>query len=177
MATRNYVPRANGEGSIGTEKKHWGGAFFDKISVKALEVIGGGGEDTQPATVGWVKQGIGKLLKSALEAAGLRYNLADNGYICFGSLFGGLILQWGVVDVSVGWQQDGKGSYIDIPFNLAQTTLVRPIGVHYGGDPNNLLSFVAGWHAKENSVIRFRKVNIKGTESYGSLQWILLGKV
>jgi hypothetical protein len=35
-----------------------------------------------------------KLLKKALEAAGLQYNIASNGYICFGALFGGLILQW-----------------------------------------------------------------------------------
>ena len=97
MATRNYVPRANGEGSIGTEKKHWGGAFFDKLSVKTLEVIGGGTEnDEQPATVGWVKQGIGELLKSALEAAGVRYSMAENGYLCLGALFGNIKIQWGV---------------------------------------------------------------------------------
>ena len=36
-----------------------------------------------------------KLLKKALEAAGLQYNIGSNGYICFGALFGGLILQWG----------------------------------------------------------------------------------
>ena len=36
-----------------------------------------------------------KLLQLALSAAGLKYNIAANGYICFGSLFGGLILQWG----------------------------------------------------------------------------------
>lgn len=65
MATRNYVPRVNGEGSIGTEKKHWGAAFFDKVAVKALEVIGGETEnDAQPATVGWAKQNFAKLLKS-----------------------------------------------------------------------------------------------------------------
>ena len=36
-----------------------------------------------------------KLLKLALEAAGLRYSMDTNGYICLGSLFGNLILQWG----------------------------------------------------------------------------------
>ena len=62
MATRNYVPRANGEGGIGTKKKHWGGAFFDKLAVKTLEVIDGGTEnDAQPATVGWVNQRTSKL--------------------------------------------------------------------------------------------------------------------
>lgn len=96
MATRGIVPRANGEGSIGTEKKHWGGAFFDKISVKALEVIGGGGEDTQPATVGWVKQSFSKILKTALRAAGFRTEFGANGYICFGKILDGATIQWGV---------------------------------------------------------------------------------
>ena len=146
MATRNYVPRANGEGSIGTEKKHWGGAFFDKLAVRTLEV------------------------------AGIRYNLEENGYICFGPLFGGFIMQWGVKDASVGWLQDEKGAYIDIPYNIAQTTLVRPIAVHYGGNADNLLSIIAGWHANEATAMRFRRVNIKGTQAYGSIQWILFGK-
>ena len=37
---------------------------------------------------------FGKLLKMALTASGVRYNIAQNGYVCFGSLFGGLIIQW-----------------------------------------------------------------------------------
>lgn len=102
MATRNYVPRANGEGSIGTEKKHWGAVFAEKLAVKTLEVIGGGAEnDAQPATVGWVKQGFSKLLSSGLTAAGLTCNIAANGYIKLGRLFGGLIIQWGESTVPI----------------------------------------------------------------------------
>ena len=98
MATRNYVPRANGEGSIGTEKKHWGGGFFDKLDVKTIEVIGGGTEnDAQPATVGWVRSKFQDLLKNALNLSGARWDLdnsASSGYIYFGKLFGGLIIEF-----------------------------------------------------------------------------------
>lgn len=40
---------------------------------------------------------FGQLLKMVLTASGVRYNIAQNGYVCFGSFFGGLIIQWGIV--------------------------------------------------------------------------------
>ena len=40
---------------------------------------------------------FGKLLKMALTASGVKYSIAQNGYVCLGSLFGGLIIQWGSV--------------------------------------------------------------------------------
>ena len=39
---------------------------------------------------------FGQLLKMVLTASGVKYNIAQNGYICFGSFFGSLILQWGL---------------------------------------------------------------------------------
>ena len=39
---------------------------------------------------------FGKLLKMALTASGVKYSIAENGYVCLGDLFGGLIIQWGI---------------------------------------------------------------------------------
>lgn len=98
MATRNYVPRANGEGSIGTEKKHWGAVFAEKLAVKTLEVIGGGAEnDSQPATVGWVKSKFQEMVKNTFSVFGVRYVIEKNGYLCLGRLFGDLKILWGEV--------------------------------------------------------------------------------
>lgn len=43
---------------------------------------------------------FGQLLKMVLTASGVRYNIVDNGYICFGSFLGGLIIQWGSIGSS-----------------------------------------------------------------------------
>ena len=45
-----------------------------------------------------------------LDASGVKYNVAQNGYICFGAFFGNLIIQWGH-----GYQGD---VYYPVAFNL-----------------------------------------------------------
>lgn len=35
------------------------------------------------------------LIKKVFDATGVKYSLGQNGYVCLGSLFGGLIIQWG----------------------------------------------------------------------------------
>lgn len=120
MATRSYVPRANGEGSIGTEKKHWGGAFFDNIAVKTLKVIGGGGEDTQPATVGWVKGKFQEFLKNALNLSGVNWNLdntVSSGYVHFGKLFGGLIIEFVYFNTNVSNNNNAQEKPLPLALN------------------------------------------------------------
>lgn len=131
MATRNFVPRKDGEGSIGKSRKHWGAAYIDTLFVKAVEVLGGGTEnDAQPATLGWVKQGFSKLLKTTLKAAGLRVQVgwAKGGYICFGELFGGLIIQWG----EASWGNLGKYTELTYPIAFQRSCFVIPIDTLYG---------------------------------------------
>ena len=179
MATRNYVPRANGEGSIGTEKKHWGGAFFDKLSVKTLEVIGVGTEnDAQPATVGWVKQGFAKLLKSALENTGMRYNIEANGYICFGSLLGNLTLQWGFHDIVSGWDSDSEGAFVDLPYNIdMKDTYVYPICVHGSTSASDFMQVVPERTFVSKGVIRLRRHQLVGSNLVGTFYWLVLGRI
>lgn len=38
---------------------------------------------------------LATMIQKVLTASGVKYNIAQNGYICFGEFFGGLILQWG----------------------------------------------------------------------------------
>lgn len=45
---------------------------------------------------------FGQLLKMVLTASGVKYNIAQNGYVCLGSFFGGLIIQWGLIPNHTG---------------------------------------------------------------------------
>ena len=41
-----------------------------------------------------------KMMKLVLDASGVKYSMAQNGYICLGEFFGGLIIQWGKATTS-----------------------------------------------------------------------------
>ena len=48
---------------------------------------------------------FGQLLKMVLTASGVKYSIDTNGYVCLGSFFGGLIIQWGYVSVTTDNKQ------------------------------------------------------------------------
>ena len=86
--------------------------LFEKISdfaddiIKKLALTTTISAITALTTDSW----FGQLLKMVLTASGVRYLAAQNGYICFGSFFGNLIIQWGH-----GYQGD---VYYPVAFNL-----------------------------------------------------------
>ena len=43
---------------------------------------------------------MAKLMKLVLDVSGVKYLIDTNGYICFGEFFGGLIIQWVVLDMT-----------------------------------------------------------------------------
>jgi len=51
-------------------------------------------------------------IESWLETLGIRYNIAQNGYICLGKLFGDAIIQWGMLVTNV---EQGKNNTFTFP--------------------------------------------------------------
>lgn len=121
---RNFVPPTQSS-TLGTSGNRWAGGFFDKLAVKTLEVIGGGGEDTQPATVGWVRTAMGGILGNVLPTLGVRYNFEANGYVCFGSLFGNFVIQWGTTLTDAGTGKVKVALPVEVARNLTMVATVN----------------------------------------------------
>lgn len=101
---------------------------------------------------------FGQLLKMVLTASGVRYSLAENGYVCLGSFFGGLIMQWGSNEH--GWVT------FPISFNSFRKIITNHQGTAYfdsrAVEYNSLTGFTLSVH--DNS----------GTGQ--DAQWIAFGK-
>lgn len=70
--------------------------LFEKISDFADDIIKKLALTTAITAITALETGswFGQLLKMVLTASGVKYNIAQNGYVCLGSFFGGLIIQW-----------------------------------------------------------------------------------
>lgn len=101
---------------------------------------------------------FGQLLKMVLTASGVRYNIAQNGYVCLGIFFGGLIMQWGSNEH--GWVT------FPISFNSFRKIITNHQGTAYfdsrAVEYNSLTGFTLSVH--DNS----------GTGQ--DAQWIAFGK-
>lgn len=71
------------------------------------------------------------LIKKVFDATGVKYSLGQNGYVCFGSLVGGLIIQWGLAVITNPVEK------ITLP--LTSTMLIGIAGD--GGNGNNSVGF------------------------------------
>lgn len=101
---------------------------------------------------------FGQLLKMVLTASGVKYNIAQNGYICFGSFFGSLILQW------------GKNMYGFVPFPILFTSFRILVMTHQGS------VFMQAKPRENNSLSGFTlDVGDNSNESCDA-QWISIGR-
>lgn len=92
---------------------------------------------------------MAKLMKLVLDATGVKYLIDTNGYICFGSLFGGLIIQW--IKAT-----EGETITLPVSFNKSKFVVLGTCiasqwvyeNVTVSNDSN--LSTVTAWSASES---------------------------
>lgn len=58
------------------------------------------------------------LIKKVFDATGVKYSLGQNGYVCWGALFGGVITQWGYVEST------NSNTRIYLPINALPVSVV-----------------------------------------------------
>lgn len=86
---------------------------------------------------------FGQLLKMVLNASGVKYSMAQNGYICLGSFFGNLIIQWGTGEIINNYSLT-----IDLQIS-ANILIAMPIDVS-----NNSNVYKLAWDATVRNAVK-----------------------
>ena len=81
---------------------------------------------------------FGQLLKMVLTASGVKYNIAQNGYVCLGSFFGGLIIQWGITATN----DSGFSTWV-YPLNYPNRALTISVAIQDTQDTQEHISYYA----------------------------------
>lgn len=68
---------------------------------------------------------LATMIQKVLTATGVKYNIAQNGYLCFGSLFGGLIIQWGSQTVALNGITQSFALPLTISYAMAAVMTMR----------------------------------------------------
>lgn len=122
---------------------------------------------------------LGKLIKMLLNDSGVKYLIANNGYVCFGEFLGGLIIQWGNNITVTG---NGYGASMEYPITFPNKALaVIPYDVNGGWTDSAIPSVHAAWFPEEGSDNdgndrRWARVGFSEKSSlFGAYRYIVIG--
>ena len=76
-----------------------------------------------------IKEWAQEQINSWLETLGIRYNIAQNGYICLGKLFGDAIIQWGLLILKKDHTQEPDSNYVQESLNLPISLKIVVCGI------------------------------------------------
>lgn len=99
---------------------------------------------------------LAKMIQKVLEATGVKYSLGRDGYVCFGSLVGGLIIQWvkattdEVITLPIAFS---KIKFVVLGTCATREWIYENVSVLNDSD----LSTVTAWSASENQAGKIEK--------------------
>ena len=81
---------------------------------------------------------LATMIQKVLTATGVKYSMGQNGYVCFGSLVGGLIIQWGIVSIPAS-NKNREEILVSFPITVnavmnIQSSCRSPVGITRAGD-------------------------------------------
>ena len=76
-----------------------------------------------------VKEWAQEQIETWLESQGIRYNIAQNGYICLGHFFGDAIIQWGLLILKKDHAQEPDSNYVQESLNLPISLKIVVCGI------------------------------------------------
>ena len=103
------------------------------------------------------------LIKKVFDATGVKYSLGQNGYVCFGSFYGGLIIQWGKANTTALKYSES--------FPLAYSHFVHVIPYDITGTSGS--AFTAAVLSTTNN--RFTVTTDSANKALGAFGWISIG--
>ena len=110
-------------------------------------------------------------INSWLETLGIRYNIAQNGYICLGKLFGDAIIQWGY------WRINNGGSF---DYNISFNTACYNVNIWEGGAKSNKAMSFAGISMEQTTKtsVTAYVTDLVGSSNpqIGNALWFAIGK-
>ena len=106
---------------------------------------------------------FGQLLKMVLNASGVKYNIEQNGYICLGEFFGGLIIQWGTGKIETAY-----GS-VTLPISFSKYAYYYA-AMHGAGNESDTDLTIHNYGRTASSI------SFCLSRAYGSIYWFAVGR-
>ena len=107
---------------------------------------------------------MGDILGGVLPKLGVRYNFDANGYVCFGSLFGNFVIQWGTALTDAG---TGKVKVV-LPVEVARNlTMVATV---------NSSEAPTSFAAVDIGSMTISAAKASGTPYGATVRWLHLGR-
>ena len=113
-------------------------------------------------------------INSWLETLGIRYNIAQNGYICLGKLFGDAIIQWGTNSITV--TKDFTYANINLPVSCTRKEPLFIIPSIMCNNANNTKDFNIQCSGNNTTSISFVVRCLSSTRDEFTFKWFLVSK-